>query len=119
MAARVTGASERPLPLRGVLGTPAQCLDAALELALSAEAVGELTTAESILRGLCALDETSTVAAGGLARVLLARAIASADRDAARDAVAWARYACALTPSDAQWARLSARAERVSDFLDR
>ena len=105
------------LPLRSVLGTPEPCLDAALELASRAEAAGDLALAETILRGLCALDPRAATGARALARVLLARAIASSDGAVAREALAWATHAARLEPHSAASQALSVRAARVSERL--
>ncbi len=89
------------VPLKSVLGTPDACIEAARSLALRAEAMGDLALAETLLRGLAALDAHSVQAAEELATVLLARALATSDPSTLREAEAWADYAIQLGSSRA------------------
>jgi TPR repeat protein len=99
------------MPLKSVLGTPDACIEAARSLAQRAESMGDLALAETLLRGLAALDGQSMQAAEDLARVLLARALASSDPAVLRDAQAWADYAVQLGSSHA--IELAARCRRL------
>ena len=47
--------SSGQLPLKSVLGTPDECIDAALALAERAQALGDWPRAETLLRGVMAL----------------------------------------------------------------
>ncbi len=107
------GWSQGQLPLRQVLGTPDECLALALERAQEAEALGDLPLAETLLRGLCALDARSAKSAEALARVLLARSLSRRDAALLADAEAWARYAAGLDPSSVSIAALVERCRRV------
>lgn len=99
------------VPLKSVLGTPDACIEAARSLALRAEAMGDLALAETLLRGLATLDARSAQAAEDLARVLLARALASGEPSVLRDAEAWADYAVQLGSSHA--IEMAARCRRL------
>ena len=88
--------SRGSVPLKSVLGTPDACIDGARALAARAESMGDLLLAETLLRGLAALDGQSMQTAEDLANVLLTRALASGDAAVLRDAEAWADYAVQL-----------------------
>ncbi len=107
------GWSQGQLPLRQILGTPDECLALALEKAREAEALGDWMLAETLLRGLCALDARSASSAEALARVLLARSLSRRDAALLADAEAWARYAAGLDPSSVSIAALVERCRRV------
>jgi len=90
------------VPLKSVLGTPDDCIEAARSLAQRAERMGDLTLAETLLRGLAALDAQSMRTAEDLASVLLTRALSTGDAAILRDAEAWADYAVQLGSRDAE-----------------
>lgn len=108
------------LPLRARLGTPHECLHAALARARLTASVGEARLAETLLRGVLALDPKTPGVAAELAVVLLERALdervagdPAAGRDELTHAGAWARWALELDPGDALARSVLARLARL------
>lgn len=90
------------LPLKRVLGTPDECIAAALRMAEQAERLGDLELAETLLRGVCALDAQLAIAAEALGRVLLTKALSGERKvQVLADAHAWLTYAAQLDPHSA------------------
>lgn len=87
------------MPLRATLGTPDECLHAALAQARLAASIGDHALAETLLRGVVALDPKTPHAAAELAAVLLAQTLAG--RRDPSEAHGWARWALEVDPSDA------------------
>lgn len=99
------------LPLRARLGVPDECLAAALAQAQLAASRGALPLAETLLRGVLALDAHHPVAAAALASVLLERALA--EESEIEDARAWSCWALRLAPASPTARALAVRLERL------
>jgi Flp pilus assembly protein TadD len=90
---------------------PDECLAAALAQAQLAASSGALPLAETLLRGVVALDPHHAAAAAALASVLFERALA--ERGEIEDARAWCRWALRLAPTDPLACAVAARLERL------
>lgn len=99
------------LPLRAQLGVPEECLAAALARAQLAASHGALPLAETLLRGVLALDPHHAAAAAALASVLLDRALAA--EGPLEDARVWSRWALQLAPASPAARALAARLQRL------
>jgi|GEM_PF-6932179 Flp pilus assembly protein TadD len=99
------------LPLRAQLGVPEECLAAALAQAQLAASRGALPLAETLLRGVVALDPHHAAAAAALASVLLERALA--ERGELEGARAWSRWALRLAPASPLARSVALRLERL------
>jgi Flp pilus assembly protein TadD len=101
------------LPLRVQLGVPDECIAAALAQAQLAASRGALPLAETLLRGVVALDPNHAVAASTLASVLLERALAEGGE--VEGARAWSRWALRLAPAAPHALSVAARLARLQE----
>lgn len=100
------------LPLRDVLGVPAEAIAAARTLGERCIVLGDAARAEIVFAGLAALDPADGAAAASLATLAL-------ERGAPDIALAWAERTLGVGPGDPNLRSLAARARRALELRTR